>query len=55
MICSALRKSAFPLFRPHRHQAWDDQGLGMRYQEVRGVTVSRAGERVPPYTVNELP
>ena len=25
------------------------------HQEVRGVTVSRAGERVPPYTVNELP
>ena len=21
------------------------------YQEVRGVTVSRAGERVPPYTL----
>ena len=25
------------------------------YQEVRGVAVSLAGQRVPPYTVNELP
>ena len=25
------------------------------YQEVRGVTVSLAGERVPPYTVNGWP
>ena len=25
------------------------------YQEVRGVTVSRAAERVPPSSVNELP
>ena len=25
------------------------------FQEVRGVTVSLAGERVPPYTVNAWP
>ena len=30
-------------------------GGGGAKQSNRGVTVSLAGERVPPYTVNELP
>ena len=36
-----------------RHGMINDLGLGIR--KVRGVTVSFAGERVPPYTVNEWP